>query len=335
MPFATAADLPPEVVARIAHLCYARDGRYNLDRSRLAACSLTCRYWSQLARRNLLESITLKSAADISQLLEYLETPTRLTPSLRECIQYLYLVDRQPSPKSMPWLHHLVRLKPKLDPGVPVLIICTVDSSQSTPAPTKAAPHAVLALPLTTLPRTLPSSVFKLWSLTLRNIQLPSPAYLLRCLSHLIFNYVRLEQVTFTDLSMLGVRIPSQRPCRREVTVKVESDLLSNMDSFHSCLVLSHTILVAQGCPSLNEHTTSLVRDHTPVLLLGTMPRSIDIKYTPQDPTKTYSALDALMRLKLPSADLMLVVLRHRSVLLPCNNHSFSGRPHIREGHHH
>ena len=291
MPFATAADLPPEVVARIAHLCRACDERYNLDRSRLAACSLTCRYWSQLTRRDLLQVITLKSAADISQLLQYLDTPTRLTPSLRECIQYLYLVDHQPSPKSMPWLHHLVRLQSKLDPGVHVLIICTGNSSQSTPAPTNAVPHTVFALPSTTLPRTLPSSPFRLEYLTLRNIQLPSPAYLLRCISHLIVNKVKLEQVAFTDLSMRGVRIPPQRPCRRQVIVNVESDLVSDMDSFHSCLVLSHTILVAQGCPSLDEHTMSLVRDHIPVLLPGTMPRRIVIGYTPQDPTEPYGAL--------------------------------------------
>ena len=289
MPLATAADLPPEVVARIARLCCTKVG--GRDKRSWGACSLTCRYWSQLARRDLLQSITLKSAADISQLLQYLDTPTRLTPSLRECIRYLYLVNRQPSPKSMPWLHHLVRLKPKLDPGVRVWIICTVDSSQSTPTPTNAVPHAVLALPFTTLPRMLPSSVLRLGSLTLRNIQLPSPAYLLRCISHLIVDHVRLEQVAFTDLSMLGVRIPPQRPCRRRVIVTVESDLLSDMDSFHSWFVLSHTILAAQGCPSLDERTMSLVRDHIPVLLPGTMLHSIHIEYTPQYPTRTYGAL--------------------------------------------
>ena len=184
MPFTTGTDLPPEVVARIARLCCTGIGGW--DKHNRGVCSLTCRYWSQLARRDLLEGITLKSAADTSQLLEYLDAPTCLAPSLRECIRYLYLVDRQPSLKSMPWLHHLVRLKPKLDPHVYVHIVCTMDSSQSTPTPTKVALHAVLALPLTILPRMLPSSVIQLVSLTLRNTQLPSPAYLMRCLSHLI-----------------------------------------------------------------------------------------------------------------------------------------------------
>ena len=69
------------------------------------------------------------------------------------------------------------------------------------------------------------------------------------------------------------------------------SDLVSDMDSFHSYFVLSHAILAACGCPSLDERSMSLVRDHIPVLLQGTMLCSIRISYKPQDPTSEHSAL--------------------------------------------
>ena len=291
MSFATAADLPPEVVAHIVRLCCVCDERYNLDRNRLAACSLTCRYWSQLGRRNLLGSIILKSAADVSRLLDCLDAPARLSPSLRECIRHLYLVDRQPSPKSMPWLHHLVRLKSKLEPGVHVWVACTGESSQSAPVGPEAVPqHIALPLPFTTLPRTLPSSPFRLESLILRNTQLPSPAYLLRSISRLIVDDILLQQVTFTDLSVQGMRIPSQASCRRKVRVRAESDLLSDTEYFRSCFGLSHSIMAAQGCPPLNERTTSLIMGHISVLLQGTAPCSIYSLYRPQDSARPYSA---------------------------------------------
>ena len=159
MLFATGTRLPPEVVAHIARLCCARQGGW--DKRSRGICSLTCRYWSQLARRDLLESITLKCAADISQLLQYLDAPTRLIPSLRDCIWGLHLVDCQLSPKPTPWLHDLIRLKSKLRPDVDVRITFTVDSSQPASASTEAALRTARVLPFTTLPRTLPPSVLR------------------------------------------------------------------------------------------------------------------------------------------------------------------------------
>lgn len=279
-------DLPSEVVARIARLCCTEIGGWDSHSRRV--CSLTCRYWARLARRELLGSITLKGAADVSQLLEYLNAPTRLTPSLRDCIRFLWLAECQVACKPTPWLHHLVRLKPKLHPDVSVWVRFTASSSQSAPAGSEVALRTSVDLPFTALPRTLPSSILQLGYLTLRGIHLPSPTYLLRHLSHLNVADISLEQVTFADLSMLDMRLHTQRIARREVTI--ESDMLSNTEYFCSYFALAHRIMTAQGCPSLDEHITSLVKDYVFMLLPSTMLCSIYVSYDPRDPDHPYSA---------------------------------------------
>lgn len=100
MVFATASDLPSEIVNRV--LDYLTDpdccGLASPTKKDLSSCSPTCRYWAQRCQPRLFREIALRSRADVYELLALLKD-SRICAS--RFIRGIYL---QVAPGD-PWVH--------------------------------------------------------------------------------------------------------------------------------------------------------------------------------------------------------------------------------------
>ena len=295
MSFATGADIPPELIARIARICCTSIGDW--DKHDRARCSLTCRYWAQLTRRDLFRDLKLKCAEDVPQLLASLDAQTFLSPLLRDCIGHLTLVDHLTSPGTTPWLHHFIRLRSKLRPDVS-LSIHIVQTKFAT-LETDASPRTVRVVPYFALPKTIPSSVLRLSGLCLSNVNLCSVKSLIDSLCHLDVVDTTLKEVAFEDLSTTGLRVPRWRRHRRRAalssrfdsSVTIVSDLLCRDDNFHSYLAIANLILGTQGCPLVDEHVLASLKDQMLAPLPDTVLPKIYISYSPRNPEYEWGML--------------------------------------------
>lgn len=115
---ATALDLPPELIRRIADelvnsSVVGIDAVDETDtiwsiKDIIAQCSLTCRYWSQIFRPYLFWEITLRSLADLEELTAIINSSRN---AIREHIHVLRVDHRE---TSVPWLHRVAMLRAEL-----------------------------------------------------------------------------------------------------------------------------------------------------------------------------------------------------------------------------
>lgn len=157
------AQIPPEVVRNIVYsLCQPPSylKKSWTWKKGLAACSLTCRYWSRILRPVLFKCCTLYTPEDISLLLSFFESPVCVGPALTTCISLIeYKIRESQIP---PWirLHKLSRLIPN------TTIILNVNGS---PPPSTLAFRGPSLLK--DFPRTLPPSIFQFANeVTIENI---------------------------------------------------------------------------------------------------------------------------------------------------------------------
>lgn len=116
---ATALDLPPELIRRIADelvnsSVVGIDAVDETDtiwsiKDIISQCSLTCRYWSQIFRPYLFWEITLRSLADLEELAVMINSPRNT--SIREHIHVLRVDHRE---TSVLWLHRVAMLRAEL-----------------------------------------------------------------------------------------------------------------------------------------------------------------------------------------------------------------------------
>ena len=80
----------------------------------LAYFSLTCRHWAVAFRPALFNSLILRCANDLEQLVAFLDYPALIDHPLPPLIQHIG-IELNGLPQR-PWLHHLPMLAKRLDP---------------------------------------------------------------------------------------------------------------------------------------------------------------------------------------------------------------------------
>lgn len=145
--------IPPEVLRMIVNSLPPPDQTFSgsRDKKGLPALSLTCRDWAILIRPRLFLGLTLRTPDDLSQLLDFFDSPVSVGPALNMCInKILYQVRQDQVP---PW----IRLHKLLKKCSSALIDLDV----------KDVPGASL---LKTFPRILPLSIFQFRQISLSDI---------------------------------------------------------------------------------------------------------------------------------------------------------------------
>ena len=188
---AEAQELPSEIIYLIVQALRAnqvllqQQGDTNLRRKKgLAACSLTCRYWSEILRPLLFGSLTLRGPEDMTQLLGFLQ----ISPLLADCIWDLQI---NQSSQGYPWFHHVTKLLAFLREDAYVSLMMdnstldplpgTVSESKSVSSKTRAKVKPVPYVQLDSLPRALPSSVLQMLTrITIRDLRLRRKSDLVR-----------------------------------------------------------------------------------------------------------------------------------------------------------
>ncbi|EKM59956.1 uncharacterized protein PHACADRAFT_115323, partial [Phanerochaete carnosa HHB-10118-sp] len=127
MPYATGADLPPELLSRILYFLTPPDtcrvrasysfelswNEYRSLKRGLAAPSLVCNHWSEATRPLLFSRLQLISAEDVRMLRNVVDSPRFRTSSLSDAIQLVSIYQETASTKPA-WLHHVHWLTSRL-----------------------------------------------------------------------------------------------------------------------------------------------------------------------------------------------------------------------------
>ncbi|GJE96671.1 hypothetical protein PsYK624_128730 [Phanerochaete sordida] len=79
------------------------------ERHEVGQCALVCRYWARYSRAPLLRSLTLCSAADVQQLLQFAKINT-LGRNVSDFVEIIHLSITLPTP---PWVHHILNTAPR------------------------------------------------------------------------------------------------------------------------------------------------------------------------------------------------------------------------------
>ena len=190
----------------------------------LARCSLTCRYWAVAVRSVLFNSLILRSADDLAQLVAFLDHPILAEHPLSPLIEDVG-IELNGSPQQ-PWLHHLPTLSKRLLPNVckwrdnidcsPDVFLFNIRIVGDVGSGKKHA-HC---LPFSSLPRSLPHMYAPVHYLRLEDLRLRRH----RDLARLVSGYpkslnCKIRRITFElpDVSSLGAMMPGRRR-RTEVT---------------------------------------------------------------------------------------------------------------------
>lgn len=198
-----AATIPPELFEHVLwHVCssdsLSEDCESTARREaivHLAACSLTCVYWTQVCRPRIFRYIWIRSFNELRTLLSLVLIGTTLS-RLRPISQLIFRANCVQRLGDRPWLHNLRLLTYRHITGdyaqLHLHIIGhsshhhAIGSLASSPSPL-----------LVGLPRTLPSIFHSCNTLTLRELHFQNPNDLRRCLSQFsAWREVNLEGIT-------------------------------------------------------------------------------------------------------------------------------------------
>lgn len=229
MPFATAEDLPPELIRLVVSYLYVRDtGRYGALKRGLATCSLTCRYWASILRPLLFENIEIRSRQDAFQLQQFLESLTILKPPLSKCVRFLTL--KQSAREVPPWMQ-LYKLAKYFRRGEIELTIDAIDGDLLW--------HAV--------PRTLPRSIFAMHVINLENMKFRQGRDLVRFIHNLPEVWsCTCKAITFQDASPVPpIRLPRRRPLESVEDLEFDMEGCTEL-SFETQLTVALAVRVAR-----------------------------------------------------------------------------------------
>ncbi|EKM52853.1 uncharacterized protein PHACADRAFT_149780 [Phanerochaete carnosa HHB-10118-sp] len=253
--------LPGEVVHAILVRVKDRDAEDALLKHGLTSCSLICRHWAKVIRPILFFELNLKSADDISQLIEFLSQPDFLGHSLQNCIHILNIVGDR-TPQSIPWVHQMLRLKGRF---AFINITLVMEGIPEADLPQPEAKHISL-LPFSWLPKTLPMSFGFLNALTLSGMRVPSIRALVDCVAHLRVGELTLENITFSKQEVEVFRFRRPRHFSPEFYLSI-SHCFQDTDDLTRWFRISNFLFARQGYMMLNDVAWALVDKHIPLLL--------------------------------------------------------------------
>lgn len=181
-----------------------------MSKSELGACSLVCRHWARRCRYWVFASVALKSREDFVALLHLIDSAEEFDefPSLRECIQEVNI--QHSGAWEIPWYHCILAeftaREIELDPDR-VALELKESYVAAAAAGAQMAHYAPRSLS-TSLPRTMPRSLFSHGILTLSDMRFRRVQDLLR----LIDDQADLQQITWVRVSFdAGVSVPAAR----------------------------------------------------------------------------------------------------------------------------
>lgn len=150
-----------------------------------AVLASTCRYWQEITRPVLFQSLELRSVDDVYDLQKLLLAPNSVGPPLSKCIQALTIQQRG-SQATGPWLHHLYRVTQHLPDTTVRLVMGNFYLGQGHHPDQHRVP-ATWYLPSLYLPRTVPhmTTFPSIKSLTMNHLQFPQAIHLVRFIHNL------------------------------------------------------------------------------------------------------------------------------------------------------
>ncbi|GJE95625.1 hypothetical protein PsYK624_118110 [Phanerochaete sordida] len=186
----------PEEIIRIilGKLCNGYLGDCSEPKRGLASCSQTCRYWARLSRPVLFFCITLRSADDVGSLLEFLDAHDFLGCSIKDCLKFLH-IEEDRTVSIVPWGHQvMLRLSHKVEA---LDISWKFKGASILPKQLLSLKHGRASLPISILPRTLPSpSSPPLERLILCNVQLPTVDVMAAMMRRTLIRDITFDNVT-------------------------------------------------------------------------------------------------------------------------------------------
>lgn len=193
--YATGAALPNEIIAIIVTSFLSKSIPGEIP---LGTLSLVCRFWAKKLRRRIFSTLEIRSRNAFKQLLELLQNPGPVQPSISQCIFMVRL--RQEGLWGDPWLHHVqAELSKHVACQIPFYI-----TLENTSTPYHQESSIAMYAPSTfsaALPRTLPSACFPFQSLYLNDLRFRRILDLLRLidlahLQSLWLKNIAIEQTT-------------------------------------------------------------------------------------------------------------------------------------------
>jgi hypothetical protein len=210
LPYGAGFEFPSELVRAILDQVVARYPRPKTPVSGsklgLSAYSLTCRHWAEVIRPVIFRKIQLRQPEDVVQLLEFLDSGASIGPPLCNCIEELALhVYPAAVVTAVPCLHHYYKLVKRLHALRHTSIIMKDDQPAITHGPSHhleqgLQSRSLLNILSSSLPKTLPGTIFPVHKLVLFGLQLRTVGDLVCVVNSLptIRSFTG-ERLTFTD----------------------------------------------------------------------------------------------------------------------------------------
>lgn len=273
--YATAEDLPPELITRIVELLsgdwpefWAEDylqtlpPRVESSKREFGHCSLVCKYWAKILRPGIFSALTLNSAEDGHQFHSFMRCPVHPDLSIAKLVQKVTINYDLAAPA---WFH-LVFLcwQPEFgdafDPPVNVTVINSASNPENTPVSARSFYHS--------LPRPLPPRVAHIGTLALRNLSFPNFSCLRQFLAsvwvaraaELVLDDVHIQDIEMVPVQFRGSRLLTAAVNRGNAPLRLFRSLLSthqrrkNRIEGHAVLTVEKVLLVVmQSCPVFRE----------------------------------------------------------------------------------
>ncbi|KIP06723.1 hypothetical protein PHLGIDRAFT_35835, partial [Phlebiopsis gigantea 11061_1 CR5-6] len=241
-----------------------------MNKRELGLCSLVCRLWARRCRPYMLQSLSLHSLADFHYLLHLVDSAQAivLVPPLAECISYIGIVFT--GSWTVPWFHRirqeLMGRNIDLDPDNISLELerACLPHAEGSPA---YAPRSLS----TSLPRTLPRSVFAHSVCLLTELHFRAPDDLLRLIDEQpALSTVIWRRLTFDKPEDGEVRVPRPRVRRRRPWAGLEAFTISQWSDVDAETRLVFVILAEKlntGLSAASDWWTAMARATASLLL--------------------------------------------------------------------
>jgi hypothetical protein len=209
-----------------------------MTKRELGACSLTCRFWARKCRPQILSFISLRSHEDFKQLLHLIDSAMEIEdiPSLAQCIEEIEVIHS--GPWAVPWFHRIHReltaRDVDLDPDrisleikgayVPESVRSSeTQSNEAQPNDAETKGYAPRSLS-TSLPRTLPRSLYSHGRLDLSDMRIRTVKDMLRLIdTQADLSFIAWKRLTFDE----GATVPPPRTRTRRVWGGMETVSMS------------------------------------------------------------------------------------------------------------
>lgn len=209
------------------------------DKQALGTCSLVVRYWARRCRPYLLRSI-IRSSQECSELINLLHSSGKFMgiPRFADCLETIRVQHKGPWP--IPWFHHLhgIFLRLRDTPKFSIELI----NGEDTVGPSSFC---------TSLPRTLPRTVFPFRVLFIRRFHFPTLSEYFELMNSLPL----LEELHCSSLLIKDISNPLSTKAIRHVRRSKLSSISIHAGDPSSCVpLLFHTLSIAsRGRMSLSN----------------------------------------------------------------------------------